>query len=277
MGTWAYMAPEQHKDAAHVGPPADVFALGKLLFHMVTGRTPEFGQPPYGELTDPYRTFVEKCTAEDPVDRYANAVDAYAGFELLTGSDGAGHDGRLEELIAKWDHTPLNEDQEVVAAIARFLVAEIANEQLYWTAFARLPDQLLKQLIHGHAGEFDEMLRAYDHHTQGSLPFEYCDVVANLYRRIYVLTQVTDQKQLLLERLVVLGPTHNRDHVGHVVARILQDTTDDRVIALAARVIRDHPEGAAWFEPFVRNRALPTPILDAFASAQPLVDGDGPY
>jgi serine/threonine protein kinase len=277
MGTWAYMAPEQREDAARVGPPADVFALGKLLFHMATGRTPQFGLPPYSEITDPYRTFVEKCTAQDPVDRYANAVDAYAGFQLLAGTDGASHDGRLEELIAEWDHTPLGEDHEVVAAIARFLVTEIANEQLYWTAFARLPDQLLQQLIRDHASEFDEMLRAYDQHTQGSLPFEYCDVVANLYRRIYGLTQAAEQKELLLERLVLLGPTHNRGHVGDVVARILQDTTGDSVVALASRVIASHPEAAIWLEPFIRNRKLPTPILRAFASTRAPVDGDSPY
>jgi eukaryotic-like serine/threonine-protein kinase len=277
MGSWAYMAPEQHVDAAHVGPPADVFALGKLLYHMLTGKKPTFGPPPFAEITDPYRTFVEKCTGLDPVDRYANATDAYAGFRLLAGGDDTRLDGRLEALIAEWDHTPLEQDQRIVATIASFLVAELANEPLYWTAFARLPDQLIEQLIRDHSSEFDEMLRAYDRHTQGALPFEYCDVVANLYRRIYKLTSVAEQKRLVLKRLVILGSTHNRGHVGDVVARMLQDTAREPDVALAAEVIAAHPTDATWFAPFIRNRELPIPILRAFDSARPELDGDSPY
>ncbi|MBL4847816.1 MAG: serine/threonine protein kinase, partial [Planctomycetes bacterium] len=36
-GTVSYMAPEQLQDAANVGPPADVFALGALLYECLTG------------------------------------------------------------------------------------------------------------------------------------------------------------------------------------------------------------------------------------------------
>jgi predicted ATPase/serine/threonine protein kinase/Tfp pilus assembly protein PilF len=37
MGTPGYMAPEQYRDAASVGPPADVFSLGCVLFELLTG------------------------------------------------------------------------------------------------------------------------------------------------------------------------------------------------------------------------------------------------
>lgn len=40
MGTPAYMAPEQALDTRRAGPPADVYALGVALFHLLCGRLP---------------------------------------------------------------------------------------------------------------------------------------------------------------------------------------------------------------------------------------------
>src|SRR5690606_8594082 len=42
MGSVMYMAPEQARNAAQAGAIADVYSIGAIIYHMLTG------QPPYG-------------------------------------------------------------------------------------------------------------------------------------------------------------------------------------------------------------------------------------
>jgi eukaryotic-like serine/threonine-protein kinase len=281
MGTLAYMAPEQFLDAAHVGPPADVYALGKLLVHMITGDTPLVGRPRVEDIPERFRSFVEKCTADHADDRYANAADALAAFRLLIEganehAHGAERTTSLESLIARWEETPADGDGLIVEEIAALFVNERENEELFWQAFPRLPDQLVEQMLADQPGQFDLILRAYNEHIEGSLPFEYCDVVANLYRRVYRLTQDSGHKRMMLKRLIELGPNHNRRHVGDVVASLLQDMQEPAEVEMATAVIRERPISALWFEPYVRNRQLASPIAKAFRFARPNADDDVP-
>jgi serine/threonine-protein kinase len=96
MGTPAYMAPEQARgDIKVVGPLADVYSLGVILYQMLTGRTPFIGtsvidtlhQVEHLEPVPPSRlqpsvpadleTVTLKCLQKDPGKRYASA-DALA-------------------------------------------------------------------------------------------------------------------------------------------------------------------------------------------------------
>jgi serine/threonine protein kinase/class 3 adenylate cyclase len=101
VGTPRYMAPEQCLGTETLGPPADVYAMGAMLFHLLTGRTPfdaptalaliekhrSEPPPPLKEInplvSDGVAQVVAKALAKRPGERYADAGEMLLDLERL--------------------------------------------------------------------------------------------------------------------------------------------------------------------------------------------------
>jgi serine/threonine protein kinase len=93
-GTVGYMAPEQFEDAKSVGPPADVFALGAVLYECLAGRPAFAGdglvevfrdmeRPTRPALRDAPRWLaaaVDRALAFAPDERFANGAELEAAL-----------------------------------------------------------------------------------------------------------------------------------------------------------------------------------------------------
>lgn len=271
MGTTAYMAPEQFTDAKHVGPPADVYALGKLLWEMLSGRRPVVGRPNLDHVPDRFRSFIDRCTEEDQADRFTSAADALVAFQILVSGEAAdsyvGVD--LEAMLRGWEKAGGDPHGRIVDAIAKTLVARQDDEEMYFRVVPRLPLLLIRQLVDDHPDEFSVILHAYNDHIGGGLPYEYCGVVANFYRFVFSETESFDLRLLMLTRLIDLGPSQNHERVGVVTGELLEKVTDTRLADAVAYELRKDTRRAMWVAAYADDpNHLATALRDAFAFAE---------
>src|SRR4051812_34755973 len=101
VGTPAYMSPEQVEGLADIDGRADIYALGTLLYELVTGTRTWPGDSAYSvasarlvspppdprakrpSLPIPHAEFILRCMARRREDRYASALDVISEIERL--------------------------------------------------------------------------------------------------------------------------------------------------------------------------------------------------
>jgi serine/threonine protein kinase len=82
-GRREYMAPEQWLDLKRVGKPADVYALGRLLWRMLAKREPVGPALDLQAVPSQYCALIEKATEPKPHERYGSAGEMLRAFEAL--------------------------------------------------------------------------------------------------------------------------------------------------------------------------------------------------
>jgi serine/threonine protein kinase len=158
IGSMGYMAPEQLQCAKGVGPTADLYAVGVVIFRCITGRLPFIGRSfealtklkteataplvsslPGVVANDLLDAFLARALSRDPQARFANATEMLeAWWRVAAALDRAAH---LPEIDVVFD------EDEWESTIAESLSSSGSHPGLAAAApSGTLPDALLRTM-----------------------------------------------------------------------------------------------------------------------------------
>jgi eukaryotic-like serine/threonine-protein kinase len=143
LGTPGYLSPEQARGDNNTGPATDIYALGAILYEMLTGRTPFTGSSPTDiilrvlrdEVVSPayhrpgisrdLETICLKCLQKEPAKRYVSAADL--AQDLRNFLEGRTVTARpVGPLVRSWKWTRRHPTATVLlAALAAALAASV--------------------------------------------------------------------------------------------------------------------------------------------------------
>jgi len=158
LGTPAYMSPEQAAGSGEIGPASDVYTLGGILYHMLTGEPPVQAKSPVDALmkiieqdpvpprqlnrnADPDLEIIAvRCLQKPPDLRYPSAaaladdLEAYLNHEPI-----AARSGRFTQVLSRWfretHHATVLENWGLLwmwHSLALF-IACLSTNTLYWS------------------------------------------------------------------------------------------------------------------------------------------------
>jgi hypothetical protein len=85
-GTFTWAATETLQDAHRADHRSDLYALGKIVAWLLTGKTPGIGTPPELPESEPWRPFLQRMTEADPLERFQSAEEALGGLARVISS-----------------------------------------------------------------------------------------------------------------------------------------------------------------------------------------------
>jgi len=237
IGTVAYMSPEQ-VECREVDCRADLFALGVVLYEMLTGMHPFAGSSaaviisailtvepsPVGSVHLDH--IVRRCLAKDPAERWQTARDLMLELEWFGGAADIAAPPTVQSQGRRWAQyallavlliavgwlSMLHFKQKPEAAETRFLISP--PEKSIFTSFALSPDGRAIALVTERDGDASLSIRRLDQSQQ----------VRGQHGR-QAEAQMDRRQEPRLDGLVGV-PDHRlerRDHVAdHVFGRIVQ-------------------------------------------------------
>jgi serine/threonine protein kinase len=263
LGTIAYMAPEQFTDAVNADQRADVFAMGKILYEVLTGAVP-YPSIDLQRVPAVYRYIIQKATHLDKSRRYQSMDNFVKDLEIAGDSpDQLTKPAERIKSFIKGHRKGAAVSAGDAERVVKIFIENLDDNSVLLSELPQLPGEILAAMCEHCPTEVEELIKAYDEEVAGGISFSYCDTAANFFEQLWHLCKSDVVRQIVINRLANMGADNNRWHVGEVLGRLARglDGSDPALLALrdalaASRTVRDFNRqylAGAGLPPVVRD------------------------
>lgn len=266
-GSLFYMAPEQTTALHLADKRSDVYSMGKILYAATTGRHPFYGFD-IGHAPDRIQYLLLKCTESDPDDRFADCTELLSHLRAVIGADASTLAPPTDQALAALQSL-VNGDNGAISRLSDIFLQYPNDSTLYTKILAGLPDGVIRIMALQQPQRLQVIVQNFDIYAEGPQPWDFCDVIADFYARCFAHLDHLPTRNLILKRLLPLGYSHNRWHVGEVFARLCAMTySQTGYPELIAHLLEANPAECNFVRPYFQQYSNP-PIVQAALYSSP--------
>lgn len=248
IGTEGYVAPEQCVDLKRVRATTDVYALGRLLWRMLSGRQPPHLSPLNLTLVPAqYRSLIARASEYRASDRYGTAAEMLRAFEALVAAPPGSPKQVAQDLAERWNGDEPERHWKTLRQVDEHFSQHPDDEALHYELAPFLPPELLDAWMREHPGGFAQMVDGVDEACLGSLPWDDCDGFARFYLRIFKNSADHPLRVRAVEQVLKIGASHNRYPVATMLRSALYDVEDDDSVEIVVEAAHNQSDYAQWF------------------------------
>ena len=263
IGTIAYMAPEQFHSPHTVGERADTFALGRILYHLLTGQAP-FPALRLSLLPQEFKFPISKATAVDEEARYLSVAEFAREIALVS----AQRDSLTPPTERGRDLLSAVLDDGSSAAVdelVRLLLDNVADEAFFTQFVSRLPRVALAHIQRHDMAAFEEVVTTFDKYCVGSHPFNFVDVIVDFFISVFMVASDPLLRATAIERVLSVGESHHRYYAGDALAKLVESTKKPADAMILVSAMRAQERTLYFYKTYLQSVSLSPEIRKLFA------------
>lgn len=260
MGTVEYAAPEQFRNAAAANTRSDIYSLGKVLYHLLTGEVP-WPAVDLSTLRGEFEYIVSRCTREYPINRYQEVSELKSDLLLLIAPDSG-----LEtsgEQVRRIQKEYLSGRQAALGEMIRVIRQNSEDQTLYLDVVPSLHRNAIAGLGKLYETELMAVVRrCFEHVAVVNISFAYVDTLAGFLSHVFDSVREIESREYALTTLLALAHEYNRFHAADVFASLAEKCVTSSMTLLLVRVLRENREAASFVGQWLRMKSMPQVVLD---------------
>lgn len=233
MGSLKYMSPEQMNDSKHVDNRTDIYSIGKIIFHCVSGKI-DFNVD-CNCLPQGIKYVVSKCLKNNPDERFQSIQDLRYAFNsaidiLINGIDMNNLRSIIDQIVST------NSYASVMGELINNLAQTDLNakEDVIHDMIMKIPVQAIIELNNRDADLAVQVIEVYVNNiTNQGWSFNYTDIIGVRAKAIFDSINNNEIKAKLLYCVGEVGISHNRFFVIGLFEQMLMSVNNSDLAFLA--------------------------------------------